>query len=68
MRISKGTVKFFNEQKYWGFIQTEDQGDLFFHGKELMTQALPKKGDLVMFEIEEDGQGRLRAIKIDHLD
>jgi len=64
----KGEVKFFNEERYFGFIRTEDQRDIFFHGNELMAPPLPQKGDAVTFELDQDYQGRSRAIRINHLD
>lgn len=52
--MSKGTVKFFNTGKGFGFI-TQDQGaDLFFHVSEIQGQE-PKDGDRVEFEV---GQGK----------
>jgi cold shock protein len=52
--MSKGTVKFFNTGKGFGFI-TQDQGaDLFFHVSQIQG-AEPKDGDRVEFEI---GQGK----------
>jgi len=66
--IVRGEVKFFNEERYFGFIKTQDQGDFFFHGNEVMAPPLPKKGDLVTFEIDRDMKGRQKAIKVNHLD
>ena len=68
MQIARGIVKFFNEERYFGFIETEDQGDFFFHGNELMAPPLPKRGDVVLFEIDQDKQGRPKAVRINHLD
>lgn len=53
----QGTVKFYNDQKGYGFITPEDGSqDVFFH----ITQAeesyeMPQEGDVVTFDL---GQGR----------
>ena len=57
--MSKGTVKWFNDQKGYGFISPEDGGkDLFVHYSEIQTdsrRATLQDGDSVEFEI---GQGQ----------
>ena len=50
----KGTVKFFNASKGFGFIKQQSGQDLFFHVSEI-SGAEPKDGDNVEFEV---GQGR----------
>ncbi len=50
----KGTVKFFNISKGFGFIKQQSGQDLFFHVSET-NGAEPKDGDNVEFEV---GQGR----------
>lgn len=44
----KGTVKWFNATKGYGFISTEEEGDVFVH-----YTALPDTGE---FRTLEDGQ------------
>jgi cold shock protein len=51
-KIFSGRVKFWNEDKNWGFI-TSDDGDIFFHYSGLVD--LVKNGDKVSFQI---GTGR----------
>ncbi|MBL7649009.1 MAG: cold-shock protein [Candidatus Hydrogenedentes bacterium] len=52
-----GTVKFFNEQKGFGFINPDDGGDdLFIHISNVSpSEGLLKEGQKVSYEI---GQGR----------
>lgn len=52
--MQKGTVKFFNAGKGFGFITPENGADLFFHISEVQGDQ-PKDGDKVQFEV---GQGK----------
>lgn len=52
--MNKGTVKFFNGSKGFGFITPENGDDLFFHISEIQGDE-PRDGDKVEFEI---GQGK----------
>ena len=52
--MNKGTVKFFNGSKGFGFITPESGDDLFFHISEIQGTE-PRDGDKVEFEI---GQGQ----------
>jgi CspA family cold shock protein len=56
MSMNTGTVKWFNEEKGYGFIEREDGGDLFVHINEVQGQSL-KEGDKVTFEIGEGRKG-----------
>jgi len=52
--MNKGTVKFFNGNKGFGFITPESGDDLFFHASEIQGEE-PRDGDKVEFEV---GQGK----------
>lgn len=60
-----GTVKMFNEERGFGFIQQENGEDVFVHYSAINTsgrQSL-RPGDRVQFEIERDPKG-MRAAKV----
>jgi CspA family cold shock protein len=54
----RGTVKWYNDIKGYGFIQTEDDKDIFVHrsGLEDSYQGL-ETGQIVEFEITEGDKG-----------
>ncbi len=60
--MSKGTVKFFNESKGYGFI-TEDGSnkDHFVHISGLIDEV--RDGDVVEFELQ-DGKKGLNAVNV----
>ncbi len=52
-----GTVDFFNEQKGYGFIETEDHDeDVFFHMEDVGGPDL-EEGQEIEFEIEDAEKG-----------
>ena len=60
--MEKGTVKFFNNTKGFGFICEEGTGqDYFVHSSGLSAPI--KDGDVVEFELEEDPKGK-RAVNV----
>jgi len=54
--MSKGTVKFFNGSKGFGFITQDSGDDLFFHISEIQGQE-PRDGDKVEYEVGEGRKG-----------
>ncbi|MBU4377036.1 MAG: cold-shock protein [Candidatus Omnitrophica bacterium] len=54
--MAKGTVKWFSNQKGYGFITTEDGKDVFVHHTSILGEGYKslKEGQSVEFEI---GQG-----------
>ena len=59
----KGTVKFFNDTKGFGFIKPEDGDDVFVHQSELIDASSLAEGDNVTFEIEKGDKGP-KAVKV----
>ena len=59
----KGTVKFFNSGKEFGFITGEDGKDYFVHKTGLQEGVTLDKGDSVTFETEKGEKG-LKAVKL----
>ena len=52
----RGTVKFYNVTKGFGFIKTTGK-DVFFHKSSLLKGEVIKDGDTVDFETEETDRG-----------
>ncbi len=59
----KGTIKWYNARKGYGFVQGEDQKDVFVHRSSIPQGILLKEGDKVEFEIENSDRGP-KAINI----
>ena len=62
-----GTVKWFNAQKGYGFIQPEDGSkDVFVHisAVERAGMADLREGQRVSFDLERDRQGRASAANL----
>jgi CspA family cold shock protein len=55
----KGTVKWFNDRKGFGFIEGEDKNkkDIFVHRNALPEGTYLKDGDKVEYEIESSEKG-----------
>ena len=53
----KGTVKFFNEMKGFGFIAGDDGKEYFVHQSALGEGVRLNEGDAVEFESEQGGRG-----------
>ncbi|MBK7669657.1 MAG: cold shock domain-containing protein [Sphingobacteriaceae bacterium] len=59
--MKKGTVKFFNEAKGFGFIKAEDGQELFVHVTGLKEEI--RENDNVVFEVQEGKKG-LNAVNV----
>jgi len=59
----KGTVKFFNEMKGFGFIAAEDGKEYFVHQTSLEEGVSLNENDSVSFEVEEGDKGP-KAVKV----
>jgi cold shock protein len=59
----KGTVKFFNSMKGFGFISGEDGKEYFVHSSGLGEDVVIDQDDSVTFEPEQGDKG-LKAVKV----
>ncbi len=64
--MPQGTVKWFNDQKGYGFITVEGGGkDVFVHHSAIVGEGFKslQEGDVVSFEIEQGAKGPA-AVKV----
>ena len=63
--MAKGTVKWFNESKGFGFITRDDGTDVFVHYSSLEGNGFKTlaEGDIVSFDTERGPKG-IKAIKV----
>ncbi|WP_294673326.1 cold-shock protein [uncultured Fluviicola sp.] len=62
--MNKGTIKFFNETKGFGFVKEDESNkEYFVHVSGLVDQV--KENDEVTFELEEGRKG-LMAVNVKH--
>jgi CspA family cold shock protein len=57
--MAEGTVKWFNDQKGYGFISRDEGGDVFVHYSSINMPGFKSlvEGDRVQFEVEEGDRG-----------
>jgi CspA family cold shock protein len=63
--VTKGTVKFYNAQKGFGFIEPEDGGkDVFVHATALERAGISQlvEGQKVSFDTEQDSRSGKTAV------
>ena len=60
-----GTVKWFSDQKGYGFISREENEDVFVHYKSIEGDGFKSlaEGDKVEFEVEQGAKG-LQAVQV----
>jgi CspA family cold shock protein len=58
----KGTVKFFNDEKGFGFITTEEGKDVFVHNSEFSEDVTLNEGDSVEFDVAQIYSGFFQYI------
>ncbi len=59
--MQTGTIKFFNEEKGYGFITDDATGqDIFVHATGLRTERV-NQGDKVRYEEQEGKKGKVAA-------
>jgi len=65
----KGTVKWFNSSKGYGFIQRESGEDVFVHFSNIIQEGLKslKEGQQVTFDVEKSERGP-QAVEVKILD
>lgn len=61
----KGTVKWFNAEKGFGFITAEDGNDVFVHFTNIVSEGFRtlEEGQAVTFETQESERG-LQAVEV----
>ncbi|WP_238036452.1 cold shock and DUF1294 domain-containing protein [Psychrobacter sp. Ps6] len=67
MNKQQGTVKKWQDDKGFGFIETETGESVFFHVSEFRAQRRPDIGEQVVFSIGQDDQGRRQAKQVQEL-
>ena len=62
----KGTVKWFDSKKGYGFISGDDGKEYFVHQSNIQMQGFRKldEGDIVDFEVGIGGNGKEQAINV----
>lgn len=68
MTMAQGTVKWFNAEKGFGFISTENGQDVFAHFSAIQSDGFRSldEGQRVTFDVE-DGQRGSQAVNITKL-
>jgi len=54
----KGTIKWYNDMKGFGFISGEDGKEVFVHRTSIPTGTTLNEGDMVEYQIEDSDRGQ----------
>ena len=65
--MQEGIVKFFNQNKSYGFVAGDDGKDYFVHSSGIAPGIYLKEGDKVSFEVV-DGERGPKADKVEIID
>lgn len=62
-KLASGVVKWFNEKKGYGFIESDDGGDVFVHFSAIQEDGFKTliEGERVTFDIEQGQKGPAAA-------
>jgi CspA family cold shock protein len=58
--MEQGTVKWYNEKKGYGFIEQDNDGEVFMHSSNIKDHGffVLQKSDRVTFDIKDTPQGK----------
>jgi cold shock protein len=64
--VATGTVKWFNSEKGYGFIESEQGSDVFVHYSAIQSEGFKtlEEGDKVIFEVKPGRDGRTQAEEV----
>lgn len=67
--MAEGTVKWFSNEKNYGFISPEEGEDLFVHFSEIKMEGFKTlaEGEKVSFEVGQGKDGKIQAINVERL-
>lgn len=67
--MAEGTVKWFSNEKNYGFISPEEGEDLFVHYSEIQMDGFKtlSEGERVSFEVGPGKDGKIQAINVEKI-
>ena len=63
----KGKIKWYNARKGYGFVEGEDEKDVFVHNTALPAGTYLDEGDQVEYDVEDSDRG-LKAVNVKKLE